>query len=176
MWFLTRSSGIVAGVLSVASLVWGLYFSARNTGTHHKPNWWLALHKYLGGLTLGFIAFHMLVSFLDTDAGLRVVDLLWPNSEVGWAIGWGVVAFWLFVLVVLPSVARVRRHLPRRAWHLAHLLAIPAVVLSGVHAYRAGSDSTMTWFTGGLAVLAGIALYPLTIRLLGLAHRRRAMA
>lgn len=176
MWFLTRSTGIVAGVLAVASLVWGLFFSARNTGTRLKPNWWLALHNYLGGLTLVFVGLHMLVSLLDTDAGLRFVDLLWPSSEVGWAIGWGVVAFWLFVIVVLPSVARIRRRLPRKAWHVVHLLAVPAVVLSGVHAYQAGSDSFSVWFTRGLALLVGISLYPLTIRLLGLAQRRRAVA
>lgn len=32
MWYLTRSTGIVAAVLAVATLVWGLFFSARNTG------------------------------------------------------------------------------------------------------------------------------------------------
>lgn len=173
MWFLTRSTGIVAAVLSVAALVWGLFFSARNTGTRLRPNWWLALHNYLGGLTLFFIGLHMLVSFLDTDAGLRFIDLLWPNGEVGWAIGWGVVAFWLFVIVVLPSVARIRRRLPRKAWHAVHLVAVPAVVLTGVHAYQAGSDSTSVWFTRGLALLVGLAVYPLTIRILGLARRRR---
>ena len=51
-WYLTRSTGIVAAVLSVAALVWGLFFSARNTGTRLRPNWWLALHNWLGGLTV----------------------------------------------------------------------------------------------------------------------------
>ena len=74
MWYLTRATGLVAAVLAVASLVWGLFFSARNTGTRLRPNWWLALHNYLGGLTLVFIGLHMLVSFLDTQAGLSLVD------------------------------------------------------------------------------------------------------
>ena len=51
-WYLTRSTGIVAAVLSVVALMWGLFFSSRNTGTRLKPNWWLALHNWLGGLTL----------------------------------------------------------------------------------------------------------------------------
>jgi len=174
MWYLTRSTGIVAAVLAVAALVWGLFFSARNTGTRLKPNWWLALHNYLGGLTLVFIGIHMLVSFLDTEAGLAFVDLLVPNSKVGWGIGWGVIAFWLFVIVVLPSIARIRRRLPRKAWHAVHLVAIPAVVLSGVHAYQSGSDSMSVYFTRGLALLIGLAVYPITIRLLGIAQRRRA--
>ena len=176
MWYLTRSTGIVAAVLAVASLVWGLFFSARNTGTKLKPNWWLALHNYLGGLTMCFIVFHMLVSFLDSDAGLRFIDLLIPSGDVGWSIGWGVIAFWLFAIVVLPSIGRVRRRLPRKAWHVVHLLSIPAVALTGVHAYQAGSDALTTTFTRGLALLIGLSVYPITIRLIGLAQRRRTAA
>ena len=176
LWYLTRSTGIVAAVLAVASLVWGLFFSSRNTGTKLKPNWWLALHNYLGGLTFAFIGLHMVVSFLDTDSGLRLIDLFVPSNTVGWAIGWGVVAFWLFALVTIPSLARIRRRLPRKAWHIVHLLAIPATVLTAVHAYQAGSDSLSASFTRGLALLVGIAIYPISIRLIGLAQRRRPAA
>ncbi|MGB8860518.1 MAG: ferric reductase-like transmembrane domain-containing protein [Ilumatobacteraceae bacterium] len=175
-WYLTRATGIVAAVLAVAALVWGLFFSARNTGTRLKPNWWLALHNYLGGLTLVFIGLHMLFSFLDSNVGLGLFDLFVPSGKVGWAIGWGVVAFWLFAIVVLPSTARIRRKLPRKAWHVVHLLSIPAVVLTAVHAYQSGSDSMSVYFTRGLALLIGIAVYPVTIRLLGIAQRRRALA
>lgn len=175
-WYLTRSTGIVAAILSVASLVWGLFFSARNTGTRLKPNWWLALHNWLGGLTLSFIGIHMLVSFLDTQSGLKLLDLFVPSGKVGWSIGWGVVAAWLFAIVVLPSVARIRRRLPRKAWHVVHLLSIPAVVLTFVHAYQAGSDSAASFFTRGLALLVGVAVYPISLRLIGIAQARRAAA
>ncbi|HQZ35232.1 MAG TPA: ferric reductase-like transmembrane domain-containing protein [Ilumatobacteraceae bacterium] len=176
MWYLTRATGIVAAVLAVAALVWGLFFSARNTGNRLRPNWWLALHNYLGGLTLAFIGLHMLVSFLDTNSGLHFLDLLIPSGDVGWDIGWGVLAFWSFAIVVLPSVARIRRRLPRRAWHAVHLLAIPAIVLTGVHAYQSGSDSASKYFTVGLAVLIGMSVYPITIRLLGIEQHRRSTA
>lgn len=172
-WYLTRATGIVAAGLAVASLVWGLFFSSRNTGTRRKANWWLALHNWLGGLTLAFIVLHVAFSFLDTDTGLRLVDLVVPNSAAGWAIGWGVVAMWMFVLTVVPSMARIRRRLPRKAWHAVHLISIPAVVLSMVHAFQSGSDATQSFFTRGLALLVGIAVYPVTIRLIGVAQRRR---
>ncbi|MDO8388865.1 MAG: ferric reductase-like transmembrane domain-containing protein [Actinomycetota bacterium] len=176
LWYLTRSTGIVAALLAVAALVWGLFFSSRNTGTRLKPNWWLALHNWLGGLTFAFIGIHMVLSVLDTQTGLGIVDLFVPSSAVGWAIGWGVVAFWLFALVVIPSMARIRRRLPRKAWHLVHLLSIPATVLTLVHAYQAGSDSLQSYFTRGLAILVGIAIYPVSIRLIGIAQRRRPLA
>lgn len=176
MWYLTRSTGIVAAMLAVASLVWGLLFSSRNTGNRRRPNWWLSLHNWLGGLTLAFIGLHMLVSLLDTDAGLRLIDLLVPSGDVGWAIGWGVIATWLFALVVLPSTARVRRRLPRRAWHAVHLVAVPAVVLTAVHGYQSGSDASSITFTRVLALLVGIAVYPLAIRLASLGSRRRRLS
>jgi DMSO/TMAO reductase YedYZ heme-binding membrane subunit len=176
MWYLSRSTGIVAAVLAVASLLWGLLFSSRNTGNRRRPNWWLSLHNWLGGLTLGFIGIHMLVSLLDTDAALRFIDLVVPSGAVGWAIGWGVVATWLFALVVLPSVARIRRRLPRKAWHVVHLLALPAVALTAVHAYQAGSDASSITFTRTLALLVGIAVYSLAIRLASLGSRGRPVA
>lgn len=176
LWFLTRSTGIVAAVLAVAALVWGFFFSARNTGSRRPANWWLGLHNYLGGLTLAFIGLHMVLSVMDSQTGLRLIDLFVPSSAVGWAIGWGVVAFWMFVLVVVPSMARIRRHLPRKAWHLVHLISVPATVLTAMHAYQAGSDSLSLSFTRGMALLVGISIYPISIRLIGLAQRRRAMA
>ena len=175
-WYLTRSTGIVAAVLSVAALVWGFFFSARNTGTRLKPNWWLALHNWLGGLTLTFIGLHMLTAFLDSRTGLAFKDLFIPSGTVGWEIGWGVVSFWMFVIVVLPSIARVRRRLPRKTWHIVHLLAVPATELGMVHAFQVGSDSAEAYFTRGLALLVGLSVYPLSIRLIGIAEARRRTA
>ncbi|MFM2078025.1 MAG: hypothetical protein RJA49_1915 [Actinomycetota bacterium] len=176
MWYLTRATGIVAAVLAVASLVWGLFFSSRNTGTKLKPNWWLALHNWLGGLTLAFIGVHMLTSFLAGNYNLGVKDLFIPSGAIGWAIGWGVVATWMFAITVIPSMARIRRRLPRKAWHAVHLISIPAVVLSMVHAFKSGSDSAASYFTRGLALLVGVAMYPITIRLVGLYQARRPAA
>ena len=51
----------------------------------------------------------------------------------------------------------------------------PRSVLTIVHAYQAGSDSIETYFTRGLALLVGIAVYPVSIRLIGIAQRRRAL-
>ena len=176
MGYLNRATGIVAAVLCVAALVWGLFFSARNTGTKLKPNWWLALHNYLGGMALAFIGLHMFFTFLDSRYGFGFVQLFVPGGTIGWAYGFGIIAAWLFAIVVLPSMAKVRRRLPRKAWHAVHLLSIPAVVLTGVHAYQAGSDSLSAYFTRGLALMVGLAVYPISIRLMGIAQRHRAAA
>lgn len=167
-WFLSRSTGIVAAALSVVSLAWGFFFSSRTMGTKLKANWWLGLHKWLGGMTLSFIGVHMFVSLLDEDQALHLVDLFVPSGSVGWSIGYGVVAAWLFALVVLPSVAKVRRRLPRRLWRVVHLLSVPAIVLTGIHTAMAGSDAVSHAFIIGFAALVGFAVFTLTIRVLGL--------
>ena len=175
-WYLTRATGIVAAILSVAALALGLYFSSRNTGSRQKPNWWLSLHNYLGGLTLGFVAAHMLFSVVDSTWGLRIIDLFVPSGKVGWGIGFGVIAFWLFAITVIPSIARIRRRLPRKVWHAVHLVSVPAVVLTAVHGIKAGSDSNASLFVRGLAIVAGLGIYPLAVRLISLGQARRAAA
>lgn len=172
-WYLTRSTGIVAAVLAVMSLAWGLFFSGRTMGKRLKANWWLGLHKWLGGMTLVFVALHMVVSWLDTDQGLRLVDLLVPGGTAGWAIGYGVVAFWLFAVVVLPSVATVRRRIPRTAWHVVHLLAVPAVVLTGIHTALSGTDSPARSFIVGFALLVGFAAFTVTVRVVGISEAKK---
>lgn len=172
-WFLTRSTGIVAAALAVTSLAWGFFFTSRTMGSRLRANWWLSLHKWLGGMTLSFVVAHMAVSWLDEDQALRLVDLVVPSGAVGWSIGYGVIAAWLFALVVLPSVVRIRRRLPRWLWRTVHLLAVPAVVLTGIHTALAGTDITSQVFILGFSLLVAFAVFTLTIRLLGLGSRSR---
>jgi sulfoxide reductase heme-binding subunit YedZ len=173
-WFLSRSSGIVALVLGVASLALGVLFSARQTGTRRRPNWWLDLHNWLGGLTLWFTVVHMVALLAARDLGVGVAQLLVPGVDSAYddlGMLTGVSAFYAFAVVVLTSWPRKR--LRRAAWHLVHLLAVPAVVLGGLHGYLVGSDATSPLLQGLLAVLAGLCVHPLVLRLWGLAVRRR---
>jgi len=174
-WYFTRATGIVAAVLAVAALAWGLLFSARETGTRLRPAWWLDLHNWLGGMTLAFTVVHVVASYADRDLGLRIVDLLVPGvaKHQTTPLAWGVVAFLAFALVTLTSIARVKRAMSRRAWHAIHLLSIPAVVMMGAHAYQTGSDASTFAFRALFVLVAGLSVYPLVIRLLGLPARRR---
>ena len=80
-WYLTRASGIVATILAVGSLVFGAFFSARNTGSRRTPAWWLDLHNYLGGLALIFTGVHLLASVLDPNSGIGIVQVLDPGDS-----------------------------------------------------------------------------------------------
>jgi predicted ferric reductase len=169
-WYLTRATGVVATLLAVASLVWGLFFSARNTGTRRSPAWWLDLHNYLGGLALVFTGAHLLASVLDPNGGIGLVDLIVPGTA-GWAVTWGVLATYIFVVTVFTSWPK--RRFSRRVWRIVHLVSVAGVALAGVHGLMLGSDAQNALFWGGLAICAGAAVYAIALRVLSaLGHSR----
>lgn len=172
-WYLSRSSGIVATVLIVAALIWGFYFSARDTGDRHKPNWWLDLHNYLGGLALIFTMIHLLTVYLDDLSGIGLVQVLVPHTAPGWRWGmtWGVIATYLLTLVVFTSWPK--RLGSRRTWVTIHLLSIPATIFAGVHAWMVGSSRHDVWFQVALAAMLGLSVYPGVVRLFSVAEHRR---
>jgi DMSO/TMAO reductase YedYZ heme-binding membrane subunit len=172
--YLTQASGLVATVLIVLSLGGGLLFSARATGARRRPNWWLDLHNYLGGLAFAVTAFHMYASFRDRLSGIGVVQIFVPMTASGWAWGitWGVLATYVFAAVVFTSWPKKR--LSRRHWLIVHLLSVPATIMAAGHAWMVGSNRHGLWFQGLLALLAGLAVYPAVLRLASVAAKRRA--
>jgi hypothetical protein len=170
-WYLTRASGIVATVLAVASLVFGAFFSARNTGNRMTPAWWLDLHNYLGGLALIFTGVHLLASVLDPNSGIGVVQVLIPGTAgtATWAVTWGVLATYTFVIAVFTSWPR--RRFSRKVWRWLHLTSVAGVALAGIHGFQLGSDATEQLFEAGLVVAAAITVYALVLRLIGAVSR-----
>jgi thiamine biosynthesis lipoprotein len=173
-WYLTRSSGVVATVLLVAALVWGLLFSARATGEQRRPAWWLDLHKYLGGLAFAFVIVHLVAVHQDELSGIGLLEILVPFSgdRAPWAVAWGVFATYTLALVVFTSWPRQRG--PRRLWWMVHLLSVPSTLLAGVHAWMIGSSRSGLWFQGLLAALAGVAVYATVIRVFAPPRRPRS--
>ena len=171
-WYFTRATGMVATGLVIAALVWGFFFSARNTGIRRRPNWWLDLHNYLGGLALIFTGLHVVAAVLDRGSGLGVLQALVPGTAgaQAWAVGWGVVAAHLFVVTVLTSWPR--RRLSRRVWRAVHLGSVIGTVLAIVHALQLGSDATGVLLRVELVLGVGIGVYALSVRLIDVAARR----
>ena len=64
-WFVTRSSGMVAAVLMALTLIWGLLITTRLIDRRGLPAWLTDLHRHLGGLTVAFIAVHLVALLLD---------------------------------------------------------------------------------------------------------------
>jgi DMSO/TMAO reductase YedYZ heme-binding membrane subunit len=162
-WYASRATGIVATALAVAALVWGFFFSARNTGARRGPAWWLDLHNWLGGLALAMTAVHLIAVYLDQNSGVGAAELLVPGAS-SFAITWGVIAAYLLAVAVFTSWPRKRLR-PTR-WRIVHLGSVLGAALAGVHAYQAGSDAAELAFQIGLGALAAFGAYAAFVRIL----------
>jgi hypothetical protein len=166
LWYLTRSTGIVASVLAVAALLWGFLFSSRATGRRLRPAWWLDLHNWLGGAALAFTGVHIAAAWLQTDSGIGFRQIFIPGPGTSsWGITWGVIATYLLAATVFTTWPRRLRKRPW--WRVIHLSSVAATALLLLHGFQSGSDATRTVFQMGLAILGGIAIYGLGLRVFG---------
>lgn len=155
-WYIARSGGIVALVLSAASVLWGLLLSSRYLAGGPKPAWLLNLHRFLGALTVGFSLIHVAALYLDSYVEFGVDELLipfrsaWKPAEVAM----GVIAFWLLLAVQASSL--VMKRIPRRWWKWIHLSSYAMLPLGVAHGITAGSDAGSRWYqlaSGGIIAL-----------------------
>ena len=123
-WYLARSSGIVALVLLVLSLVWGVLLATRALRHIIRPAWLLDLHKWLGGMALVMTGLHLLGLFLDGYIDYGFTELLVPGASAyrPLAVAIGILSF--YVLVAIQATSYMRRRLSKRLSQRAiHLLS-----------------------------------------------------
>ena len=162
-WYLSRATGLVAWGLAVASILFGLALASRALGPRPKAPWLLALHRWLGGLTVLFTGVHIAAVVADSFVHFGVADVLVPFAS-SWKpvqVAWGIVAAWLLVAIELTSLQM--RRLSKRTWHAIHLTSYLVAVLATVHGLTAGTDTTNPVFAwsmlGAMASMAFFATY-----------------
>jgi predicted ferric reductase len=173
-WYASRASGLVAWAVVTLSILWGLALSTRLVRRKGVPAWLLDLHKFLGTLSVVFVAVHIVALWADNFVYFGPRELFVPFASA-WrtgAVAWGIAATYLLVAIQLTSWAM--KKLPRRLWHRVHLLSIPMFVSATVHGFTSGADSAnlaVQW----VAVTAGLFVFLLvTFRVL--APRRSSAA
>lgn len=169
-WYLTRGSGIVAWLMLTASVIWGIVLSTKAFPEHRRPAWLLDLHRWLGGLTVTFVAIHLATLVTDSYVQFDLVDLTVPFAS-DWkplAVALGVFATWLLIAVEVTSLAMKR--LPRRVWRAIHMSSYAVFLLASFHAALAGTDRAQ-WLYQTTAVVSIVAVVWATVY--RLTHRRR---
>jgi DMSO/TMAO reductase YedYZ heme-binding membrane subunit len=139
-WYVTRASGIVAWLMLTASVIWGVILSTKAFPEQRRPAWLLDLHRWLGGLTVSFVAIHLIALVADSYVHFTLIDLAVPFAS-DWkpgAVALGVIATWLLVAVEVTSLAM--RRLPKRVWRAIHLSSYAVFWLASIHAALAGTD------------------------------------
>ena len=151
-WYLARASGLVAFVILTTSTVFGLALSTRLFGKTVAPAWLLELHRYLGALSVGATALHLVALYMDQAVNFSIVNLLVPFSST-WrpgAVAWGIGAFW--TLVLIEGTSLLMRKMPRTVWHTIHLMSFVLFASALVHGLQSGADArTRVVQTGAIA-------------------------
>lgn len=173
-WYLARSSGIVAWLMLTASVIWGVLLSTKAFPHHRRPIWLLSLHRWLAGLTLSFLAVHIVALVADSYVTFDLADIAVPYAS-DWkpgAVALGVLGMWLLIAVEVTSLAM--RRLPRTFWRTVHMSSYVVFWLTSMHAAFAGSDSS-SWPYRGTAVASIVAVaWSLMYRLANRRAVRRA--
>jgi len=175
-WYLTRSSGFIAWGLSILAIMLGLALATRALGPNPRPAWLLDLHRFVGGLTVLFLAVHLGSLVADSFVHFGVADLLVPfaSSWKSGAVAWGVLAFWFLIAVELSSL--MMRRLPRRTWRTIHLTSYLAAVMATVHAFTAGTDADNPLVIWSVVASVSMATFFLVFRLVLPKRKQRAAA
>ncbi len=162
-WYTARAGGIVAWAPLAASVLWGLAISTKATKGRVRPNWMLDMHRYLGGLSVVFVAIHVFGLVADSYVHFGPSEILVPltSSYRPGAVAWGVVAMYFLLAVELTSLARKR--LPKRVWRATHALAFPVFAFSTLHGLLAGTDGGDPWLQVAM-IVTSILVVLLTVQ------------
>ena len=166
-WYVARSTGIVASALLAVSVIWGLLLVDQGSGARPSPKWLLDLHRYLGGLAVIFVGFHIAGLVADTYTHFDLVSVLVPMASE-WnpgPVAWGVVAFYGLIAVELTSL--MMKHLPRKVWHGIHLTSYVVFWMAAIHGATAGTDAGNSWYVLGsvasIIVVLALTMYRILI-------------
>ena len=156
LWYLTRSSAIVAFVLLTGSVLLGV-LARQRTGPRWPRFLSQALHRNLTLLALGFLVVHIATTVLDHYVSVNVLAAVVPFTS-GYKtlrVAAGTVAFDLLIVLIGSSLLRVRFGYAR--WRVLHWLAYVAWPLALVHFLSIGTDARSGWGLGlGLVCLAAV--------------------
>ncbi len=139
-WYVARASGLVAWSIVTVSILWGLALSSRIVRRKGAPAWLLSLHRYLGSLSLVFVAIHVAAIIADNYVSFGWADLFIPMAS-SWrpgATAWGIAAFYLLIAIQVTSW--LMRRLSRRLWHTIHLSSLLLFISATVHGFQSGAD------------------------------------
>lgn len=161
-WYVSRASGMVAAVLLGLAVLWGLLLSTGVIERRGLPAWLTDLHRHLSGLTVIFVAVHLVALVADSYQHFSWLELFVPFAS-GWKAGpvaWGVGAFWALVVVQVSSLAR--RRIGKARWRKLHYLSYPVALMTALHAAQAGTDATNPVFRATSVALI-VALGAMTV-------------
>lgn len=174
LWYLTRSSGLVALVLLSATVVLGLVSSVGWTSERWPRFLSQSVHRNLSLFCLALIGIHVVSTVGDGYVPITLADAVFPfltPYRPLW-VGLGALAFDMLLAVAVTSA--LRRRIGVRAWRGVHWLAYACWPIAVAHGLGSGSDPRLPAATAifvlstgsvALAVIWRVAVGPVRSRL-----------
>ncbi len=149
LWYLGRSTGLIALVLLTASMVLGIG-SRSGRAVFGLPRFGVTLvHRNASLIALVFLVIHVLTLLLDPYAQLNLASTVIPFVTVYrplW-MGLGTAASDLVIAIVITSLLRHR--IGVRAWRAVHWLAYVSWPIAVGHTLGTGTDLHQIWLRPG---------------------------
>jgi len=142
-WYITRAAGWVAYFLLWFSMVWGLAIPTKFFERFLSPTFAVDFHEYISLLSIGFIILHVSVLMIDQYLPFSLVQILVPfisPYRPVW-VGLGVLGFYLTLLVTITFY--LRKKIGQKKFKAIHTLSLTAYLGVVLHAFFAGSDSSL---------------------------------
>lgn len=184
-WYFGRASGLAAFVLFTLVVVYGLLMKSQLLIRLLPGATLNAVHEYLGIAALSVGVLHMASFFFDRYMHINFIEALIPfylrrdfasalGLDIGIAIGLGILALYLAVILVLTSL--FRHKLPLKLWRAIHYASYLFYVLILLHGLSAGTDSTNGWaqalYAGSFLIVNALIL----VRIAAAIKLRRMLA
>jgi len=142
-WYITRAAGWVAYFLLWFSMVWGLAIPTKFFERVLSPTFAVDFHEYISLLSIGFIILHVSVLMFDQYLPFSLIQILVPflsSYRPVW-VGLGVLGFYLTLLVTITFY--LRKKIGQKRFKAIHTLSLIAYLGVVIHAFFAGSDSSI---------------------------------
>jgi sulfoxide reductase heme-binding subunit YedZ len=142
-WYITRAAGWIAYFLLWFSMVWGLAIPTKFFEKVLSPSFAVDFHEYISLLSIGFVLLHVSVLMVDQYLPFTLVQILVPFMSTYrpvW-VGLGVIGLYLTALVTVTFY--LRKKIGQKRFKAIHLLSLVGYLGVILHAFFAGSDSSL---------------------------------
>ena len=160
LWYVTRSTGLIALILLTATMALGLLGGVR----WQRPGWprfvTSGLHRNMSALACAVVVMHIATTLAEGFVPIYILDAVLPFGSAYrplW-LGLGAASFDLMLVLIVTSMARTR--ISYRAWRGLHWTAYLCWPAAVAHGLGIGTDTAVRWVllltVACVAVIAGL--------------------
>jgi methionine sulfoxide reductase heme-binding subunit len=145
-WHMERSAGFVAYELLVVTVLLGASSSSAFWDRLRLRRVTVLLHQFSALLIFPFLAMHLIGIHEDTSVPFTWRQIFEPGTSTykAFTTTLGTISLYVLCLVVLSAILRGRKN-GIKVWRAIHFLTYPMFVMTTIHGFFTGTDSTRLW-------------------------------